>query len=91
MLSYFWCFLVFTVVSDFYDYCCSSLTNENTLANEMRKHFTKEASTKKCSSNFCLVVRQANGFKPLNIITKHSILDVVAALDPSLVAFIKLI
>ena len=73
----------------------------------MRKHVTEEASTEKCSSNFCLVARDgprdaatskmecfviiANGSKPLNIITKHSILDVVAALDPSLVAFIKLI
>ena len=35
------------------DYCCSSLENENTLAIEMRKHFT-EASTEGFCSNLCL-------------------------------------
>ena len=40
-------------MSDFSDYCCSSLKKENTLAIERRKHFT-EAATEKCSSNFCL-------------------------------------
>ena len=40
-------------MSDFKDYCCSSLENENTLTIEMRKHFT-EAATKRCSSNLCL-------------------------------------
>ena len=29
-----------------------------------------------------------NGWKPLSFITKHSILDVVAALDPPLIFFI---
>ena len=42
-----------TVVSNFSDYCCSSLENENTLAIERRKHFTV-AITERCSSNFCL-------------------------------------
>ena len=42
-----------TVVSDFEDYYCNNLENENTLAIEMRKHFT-EAATEKCSSNLCL-------------------------------------
>ena len=41
------------MVSDFSDYCCSSLENENTLAIERRKHFT-EAVTQRCSSNLCL-------------------------------------
>ena len=41
------------MVSDFSDYCCGSLENENTLAIEMRKHFT-EAATERCSSNLCL-------------------------------------
>ena len=65
----------------------------------MTKHVT-EASTEKCSSNLCLLARDGsrdaatskmecfviivNGSKPW-------ILDVAAALDPSLVAFIKLI
>ena len=39
-----------TVVSE---YCYSSLENKNTLAIEMRKHFT-EAATKRCSLNLCL-------------------------------------
>ena len=42
-----------TVVSDFQDYCCSNLENENTLAIETRKGFT-EASTERCFSNLCL-------------------------------------
>ena len=41
------------MVSDFEDYYCNNLENENTLAIEMRKHFT-EAATEKCSSNLCL-------------------------------------
>ena len=40
-------------MSDFSDYCCSSLENENTLAIERTKHFTEEA-TEKCSSDLCL-------------------------------------
>ena len=42
-----------TMMSDSWDYRCSSLENENTLATEMRKHFT-EVATERCSSNFCL-------------------------------------
>ena len=34
-------------------------------------------------------VRIVNGFQPLTIITKRSILDVAAALDPPLIAFIS--
>ena len=41
-------FKVDTVMSDFSDYCCRSLENENTLAIEKRKRF-KEAATEKCS------------------------------------------
>ena len=41
------------MVSDFSDYCCSSLENEKTLAIERRKQFT-EAANKRCSSNMCL-------------------------------------
>ena len=40
-------------MSDFQDYYCSSLENENTLANKRRKHFT-EAATERCSPNLCL-------------------------------------
>ena len=39
--------------SNFYDDCCSSLENKNTLAIEIRKHFT-EAANQRCSLNFCL-------------------------------------
>ena len=41
------------MASDFSDYCCSSLENENTLAIEVRKHFI-EAATERCSSKLCL-------------------------------------
>ena len=41
------------MVSDFQYCCCSELENENALVIEMRKHFT-EASTERCSSNFCV-------------------------------------
>ena len=40
-------------MSDFQDYCCSKLENENTLAIEMRKHFI-EAATERSSSNLRL-------------------------------------
>ena len=40
-------------MSDFSDYCCSSLENENALAIEKRNHFT-EAATERCFSNLCL-------------------------------------
>ena len=33
-----------TVVSDFSDYCCSSLENKNTLAIDRRKQFTEAAT-----------------------------------------------
>ena len=33
-------------------------------------------------------VIRVNGWKPLTIITKHSILDIVAALDPPLIIVI---
>ena len=32
-------FVKMTLVSDFLDYCCSSVENKNTLAIERRKHF----------------------------------------------------
>ena len=41
------------MVSDFSDYCCNSLENENTLAIWWRKHVT-EAATERCPSNLCL-------------------------------------
>ena len=41
------------VLSEFSDYCCSSLENENTLAIERRKNL-KEAASERCSSNLCL-------------------------------------
>ena len=41
------------MVSDFSDYCCNGLENENSLAIEWKKHFT-EAVIKRCSANFCL-------------------------------------
>ena len=41
------------VVSNFQDNCCSNLESKNTLAIEMRKHFT-EAATERCFSNLCL-------------------------------------
>ena len=44
-----------TVVSDFQNYCCSNLEKENTLTNEIRKHF-KGPATERCSSNLCLTV-----------------------------------
>ena len=51
-------------MSDFYDYCCSSLENKNTLAIEMRKHFTEaEAATKRCSSSLRLVSDYQNYLK----------------------------
>ena len=37
----------------------------------------------------CFVII-VNGRKPLTIITKHSLLDVAAVLDPSLILFLKL-
>ena len=40
------------MVSDFQDYCCSNLENEN-MSNQIRKRFT-EAGTERCSSNLCL-------------------------------------
>ena len=40
-------------MSDFQDYCCSNLENENTVAIEMRIHFT-EVATEKFSFNLCL-------------------------------------
>ena len=40
-------------MSNFSDYCCSSLENDNTLAIERRKHFT-EAVTERFSSNLYL-------------------------------------
>ena len=43
-----------TVVSDFSDYCCSSLENEKNLASERRSHFT-EAASERYYSNLCLV------------------------------------
>ena len=50
-----------TVVSE---YCYSSLENKNTLAIEMRKHFTEaEAATKRCSSSLRLVSYYQNYLK----------------------------
>ena len=46
-------YLKMTLVSDFQDYLCSHLVNENTWAIEMRKHST-EAATERCSSNLYL-------------------------------------
>ena len=56
--GYYWifCWNLFkddTVVSDFSDYYCNSLENENTLAIERRKHFA-ETVAKRCPSNLCL-------------------------------------
>ena len=42
------------MVSNFQDCCWSNSESENTLAIEMRKHFT-EAATERCSPNLCLV------------------------------------
>ena len=65
----------------------------------MSKHFTKQIAI------FCLVLRGGsrtdatskmerfviivNGWKPLTIITKRSILDVAAVLDPPLVLYVN--
>ena len=40
-------------MSDFQDYCCSNLENENTSTIEMWTYFT-EAATERCSSDLCL-------------------------------------
>ena len=45
-----------------------------------RRDGCRAAATSKME-HFVIIV---NGFQPLNIMTKHSILDVAAALDPSL-------
>ena len=43
-------------------YCCSNLDNENSLAIEMRKHFT-EAATEKGTSNLCLAAVKESDFQ----------------------------
>ena len=47
---------------------------------------SRTAATSKMEC-FVIIV---NGWKPLTIITKHSILDVAAVLDPSLLCYCKL-
>ena len=50
------------MVSNFSDYCRSSLENANTFAIEMRGHFTVSA-TERCSSNLYLAaINEMNAF-----------------------------
>ena len=51
--------------------------------------FRDGSRTAATSKMECFVII-VNGRKPLTIITKHSILDVAAVLDPSLILFLKL-
>ena len=56
------------------------------LATQFRDGFRAAATSK--MEHFVIIV---NGWKPLTIVTKRSILDVVAALDPPLIYFVDLL
>ena len=65
--------------------CKTAPSQANVKANRMDRGGSRTAATSKMEC-FVIIV---NGWKPLTIITKHSILDVAAALDPPLMGCTK--
>ena len=61
-----------------------SVYNSSLAARNECVHISRGRSRAAATSKIECFVLIANGFQPLTIITKHSILDVAAALDPPL-------
>ena len=60
-------------------------TGQFSTTNLLKRTITRGGSRAAATSKMKCFVILVNGFQPLTIITKHSILDVAAALDPPLI------